>query len=75
MIPLIFGKSGEEFEVATIQGGKGFLKKLMEMGIYSGIRVRIVLNPGNGPIIIALSDTRIALGKGMAAKIIVRKLS
>lgn len=73
-MPLLFGKSGEEFEVTTIQGGRGFLKKLMEMGIYPGIKVRIILNVGNGPIIIGLHDTRIALGKGMAAKIIVRKL-
>jgi ferrous iron transport protein A len=75
MIPLILGKPGEEFEVATVKGGKSFLRRLMEMGIYSGVRVRIISNFGNGPIIIALSDTRIALGKGMAAKIFVKKLT
>lgn len=74
-MPLAFAKTGEEFEIVEMRGGMNFLKKVMEMGVYTGIKVRVISNPGNGPIIIALSDTRIALGRGMATRIFVKKLS
>jgi len=40
------------------------------MGLIPGVKFTIVGN-GGGPIIIAINDTRLALGFGMARKILV----
>lgn len=74
MMTLIFGKEGEEFEIVELRGGSELVRRLYEMGIYPGVRVSIVSNSGFGPIILGINSTRIGLGRGMAAKIIVRSL-
>ena len=74
MMALAFGRPGEEFEVAELKGGRGFIRRLSEMGIYPGVKLSIVSNQGFGPIILAVNSTRIAIGRGMAMKIIVKPL-
>jgi len=71
---LIFGREGEEFEVKAIEGGRSVILRLQEMGIYPGVKLRII-SSSNGPIIIALGNTRIALGRGIASKIVVKEMN
>jgi len=68
---LIFAKVGEEVAVESITGGRAAIKRLQEMGIYPGTKLRVIAN-SNGPLIIGLGNTRIALGKGIASKIVVK---
>jgi ferrous iron transport protein A len=72
MMPLIYGKNGEKVKVVKLSGGKNFIDKLASMGIYSGAELKVVKNGHDGPMIVALGNTRIGLGHGMAKKILVK---
>ncbi|MGB9521221.1 MAG: FeoA family protein [Anaerolineales bacterium] len=71
MMSLIFAKEGEEVAVEAIMGGRAAAKRLQEMGIYPGTKLKVIAN-SNGPLIIGLGNTRIALGKGIASKIVIK---
>jgi ferrous iron transport protein B len=66
-------EEGEEGIVYSLTGGKGLVSRLAGMGIVPGIRIKILRNIGSLIIVLA-SDTRIALGKGQANKILVVKI-
>ena len=70
MMPIAFANEGEKLKIIEIQGGGNFSKRIAEMGIYPGALIRVVVNQGKGPIIIVSNDTKVALGRGMAMKII-----
>ncbi|MEJ2209495.1 MAG: FeoA family protein [Anaerolineae bacterium] len=61
--------SGEQVHICRIRGGHHFLSRLATLGFTPGARLRVVQNYGRGPIIVNLRDTRVALGRGEAAKI------
>lgn len=63
-------KKGELGLVNLISAGKNATKRLYEMGFYSGAEVKIVKND-LGPLIVSLNGNKIALGRGLAEKIIV----
>jgi len=66
-------RSGEQVQIHRIRGGHQFLSRLASLGFTPGARLRVVQNYGRGPIIVNLRDTRIALGRGEAAKIEVER--
>jgi ferrous iron transport protein B len=70
--PLSLIEEGEEGFVYLLTGGKGFVSRLAGMGIIAGTKVKVLRNSG-GRIIVLASDTRLALGKGQADKILVVK--
>jgi len=74
IVPLSSLKPGERGIIVNIQGGPGFRNRLLGMGITPGAIVQVleVYNPG--PVVINISGTRFAVGRGMASKILVRKL-
>jgi len=74
-MPLIYGEPGRQYEIASLFGGRGFTKKLFEMGIRPGVIIRVIVNSGNGPILVAINNSRIGLGRGMAGKIIINSIS
>ncbi|MEO5361259.1 MAG: ferrous iron transport protein A [Nitrospirota bacterium] len=47
--------------------------RIQELGIRAGKVVEMLNNKGRGPILFKVDDSRIALGRGLAMKIIVRK--
>ncbi|ASJ03200.1 Fe2+ transport protein [Thermococcus profundus] len=74
IVPLNSLRPGEKGIVVTLQGGAGFRNRLLGMGITPGAVVHVLEIYNTGPIIVNVSGTRFALGKGMASKILVRKL-
>jgi ferrous iron transport protein A len=70
MAPLIAVTPGQEVALIDIQGGRGLRSKLYSMGLIPGVRLT-VLGTRGGPVMIAVHDTRLALGVGMAKRIIV----
>lgn len=57
--------------VRQLAGGRGFLSRLAALGFTLGAEVTMVQNFGRGPLIVNIRDTRIALGRGEAAKVLV----
>lgn len=64
---------GEEAEVVAVEGGAGFRARLRALGLVEGQRVRNVSRIGwGGPVILLVNRAQIAIGRGMARKILVR---
>ncbi|HAR99254.1 MAG TPA: hypothetical protein DCS11_10270, partial [Syntrophus sp. (in: bacteria)] len=66
-------REGEEGVIHAVNGGRGLTSRLAGMGVAQGARVRVTHNSG-GWVILQVSDTRVALGRGEAAKILAAKL-
>ncbi|BDH79330.1 MAG TPA: ferrous iron transport protein A [Methanothermobacter sp.] len=72
MITLKDLKTGERAIVREIIGGIGLRRRLESLNIRVGKKVRKVSSlPFRGPIIIEVDRSKIAIGQGMAGKILV----
>jgi Fe2+ transport system protein FeoA len=63
---------GEEVRLVAIHGGHRMRKRLADLGLNIGMTVRVVQRNGHGPLILAVKDSRLAVGRGMAHKILVQ---
>ncbi len=63
---------GKEVKIVEIRGGWGIRQRLNQLGINIGDRV-FVKRSGimGGPILVHVHGTEVALGRGMAKKVIV----
>jgi Fur family ferric uptake transcriptional regulator len=68
-LPLSFASRGERVIVKQIRGGDTFKRRLTDMGIIPNLELEVLNN--DGPMLVAARDSRVALGMGMAAKIMV----
>ena len=66
-------KSGQKAVIVELDGGKGFVKHLSDMGLRKGSEVEIISNRG-GPVLIRCGETRFAIGHDMARRIYVKIL-
>lgn len=57
--------------VRTIRGGKDLAARLASLGITPGVNVSVIQNYGHGPLMIIVRDSRLALGRGEAHKVLV----
>jgi ferrous iron transport protein A len=70
-MPLCSVKAGQCARVISIDQGQRMRKRLADLGIVVGTEV-YVMRGGSGPMILAVrNDSRLALGRGMARKIMV----
>ena len=61
--------------VSGIDDGRGIHAHLAGMRIASGMKLDVIRNDGTkGPIVVRVNNTRIALGRKMANKILVEKI-
>jgi ferrous iron transport protein B len=67
-------REGDQGIISSIEGGGALTSRLAGMGIVTNAKFRIAQVSG-GLIVIQVADTRIALGQGEAAKIMVYKTS
>jgi len=68
-------KKGEELKVLEIQGGIGVRQHLNKLGIHVGDTIKIIqFAPFQGPLVIEIHGTEVALGRGVASKIEVAKI-
>ncbi len=66
---LVTLKKGEEGRVKFIDAGRCATRRLYEMGLNIGAPVKIIKND-TGPIIVSLAGNKIALGRGLAEKVL-----
>ena len=72
-VPLDTLYAGEQGVVVTMDGGRGLLCRMTSLGFTPGAEVTVVQNYGRGPLIARVRDARIALGRGEAGRIYVRR--
>jgi len=70
-MPLTLVSAGEEARLLAIRGGQALRKRLADLGLNVGMTVRVVQVDPQGPIILAVKDSRLAIGRGMAQKVMV----
>lgn len=73
LLPMAMATSGSEYEIQAFNGRKDFGMRMLSMGLGVGRRVRVLRCDG-GQMIIACGETRLALGQGVAQKILVSKI-
>jgi len=72
--PLTFANYGDWVVIEQIRAGNKLRKRLGDLGLYIGMQVRIVQDDHSGPVILAVkNDSRLAVGRGMAQKILVTR--
>ena len=65
-------KEGKAVKVVEIAGGKQFQKKIDAIGLRVGSQItKLSAQVLNGPITIKIGSTKLAIGRGMAKKILV----
>ena len=69
-MPLIFAKPGDELEIKRVTGSPETKTPLEDMGFVTGAVVKIV-SMISGNLIVNIKDTRVAISKEMAQKIMV----
>jgi Fe2+ transport system protein FeoA len=70
-VPLTELPDGGEATVLAFAAGRQVASRLAAMGLTVGTSIRVLRNPGRGPLMVLVRDTRIALGRGEAEKVLV----
>ena len=65
-------KPGEQGRVMVIEGGRGIRQKLFLRGLFEGSVVRVI--SCSGPVTVEVDRNTVSIGRGMAQKIVVRRM-
>jgi len=72
-MPLAMASPGEVVRVADVRAGRGLTRRLADMGLLPGTVIRVINSQMRGPVVVEVKGTRLALGHGMAHKILVTR--
>ena len=70
---MAMARPGAVVTLIAINAGFGLRRRLADMGLSPGVNLRIIQSQIPGPVIIDLRGSRLALGRGMAQRIIVKE--
>lgn len=69
--PLSMTAPGQSVQLVNIDAGHKLRRRLTELGLTPGVELQVMQDQG-GPMLVAVRGTRLALGRGMAHKIMVQ---
>jgi ferrous iron transport protein A len=69
---LAHAAAGETVTVLAVKVGWGMQRRLADLGLTPGTEVKMINSGHPGPVVLEIRGSRLALGQGVAAKIIVR---
>lgn len=72
--PITLASIGEKVRVASLAGGRTMCQKLIGMGINVGSELRVIKKGPPGPCLVAVDTARLAIGAGMAQRIMVKPI-
>lgn len=72
-VPLSALRAGERGVVIRLVGGRRLLSRMTALGFTPGAEVAVIQNFGRGPLIARVREARIALGRGEAEQVYVRR--
>lgn len=67
---LAMAGEGDQVQIVALRAGRGLDRRLTELGLNIGASIRVIQRRGSG-LIVARGEARIAVGGGMATKILV----
>ncbi len=71
LMPLSSVEPGRNVRIAFLDEHRGFLNKLIGMGLFPGMQITVISSNGIGPLVVDSLGARIIIGRGMAQKIFV----
>ncbi len=72
VLSLIDLQDGEDGRIFSVEGGKGSVRRLEDMGLTPGTEIRVKRSaPFSGPIEVCIRDSCLVIGRGMATRIFV----
>jgi ferrous iron transport protein A len=72
-LPLTMISPGQSVKLVEIIAGRRLRHRLTELGLTPGVELTVMQDQG-GPMLVSVYDSRLALGRGMAQKILVNPL-
>ena len=72
--PLVLASEGEKVRILAYTNGRGIERKLADLGLPVGSELTIMTRQEGGRMVIARDSVRIALGIGMAHRIMVARV-
>lgn len=73
-VPLVECRKGDRVRIVKIDAGRGASLHLMHLGLDVGHTVELLQrSPLHGPILVSHDGTEVAIGYGLAEKILVEK--
>jgi Fur family ferric uptake transcriptional regulator len=72
LIPMSHAQEGERGIIEEFMGGAGAQLRLATLGIRKGDHIEIITNNGRGQLVVAVDTTRLAMGRGVANKILMK---
>lgn len=69
--PLSLANKGEVVRIVALRAGRGLDRRLTEMGLHIGSELCVRQSPSGGALVVTRGEGRLALGAGMAHKILV----
>ena len=70
-MPLAMASAGEKLRIVSVAGGRGVHHRLASMGLNVGSEIEVIKKGFPGPFLVSAGDTRLAIGAGIAHKIMV----
>lgn len=71
--PLSSAEVGTRVRIAALLAGRGMAERISDMGLPVGSEIEIVQRQSGGRMVVARDFARVALGGGMAQKILVER--
>lgn len=71
VIPLPMAVLGKRVKILSLAGGRGMQERLISMGLGPGSEIEVIRRGAPGPFILGVKETRLAIGAGMAQRIMV----
>ena len=70
--PLSRIRPGRKVTLVRVNAGRGLNSRLAALGLVPNVQLFVVNNGHPGPFVVAVKESRIMLGRGMADKILVK---
>jgi Fe2+ transport system protein FeoA len=67
-------KPGSRVKLVSVSGGHRLRARLASLGLVPGAEMRVIRNDRSGPFIVAVRQSRVVIGRGMANAIEVAPL-
>ncbi len=73
-IPLLNIKTGQKVKLIRVDAGEDLKSRLAALGMVPNVQITIINKDRPGPFVVSFKGSRIALGRGMTEKIMVRPI-
>jgi Fe2+ transport system protein FeoA len=70
--PLSVVKTGDKVLLVRVDAGRGLNNRLASLGFVPDVEISVVSNGHPGPFVVIIKDVKMALGRGVAHKILVK---